>query len=793
MAYYNRYEKLNVTYDCGDTCDGINQPNPPIYVQGDFVESGDFLSIEECMGAEVDYRWVDIEFDSANPTTYLCEDTTLYSKQKLQLSTDAGISWRDTDPLQTRKGNVIEYDAILCGGQGGYQERWVEIEFDSGDPNTYVCDGEDLYSKEKMQYKTNSIDWTDSDPLQTRKGSLLLENAQLCGGDYCFREYRWSYRSFDSGNPDTYICDGVDLYSVEIYQYSYDCGRTWYDDDPIQKRKYRLLYEDWYLCGGTQYPPIYRWAEIPYDENDPSTYICMSDYGVVGDTIVYNADEEFPYAIEDYYEIASGSSIPFLFGKFGLLEYQVSTDNGKTWELYDDISSPRRPNPKKLYDSASTDCGYNENYIVLTGNNGRQFNIYVNNSLVALNNSKFLSFVYTTGPYTSRMQIGYLYGEYSGGTITSMNSAFKNTSITSIVKIPSLKECLDFHECFYSASYYQGYTAKFEANDSEVILDVKKYDEFGNENTTDLGGMFYSASKAISEDNPFTMNTQNVVDMSETFVLNQVRYITNYQDLNVSNVVDFSNMFRNANFMYASENNQINLSKWNTSKALYMNGMFDNASISVNDTLIQNFDTRKVTNVSRMFAGLSITELDISNFSLESCINAYEMFESSDYLTTVKMPHNADSLKTMYSMFKGCTRLTDVDFSGFNPISITDMSSVFEKCSSIQSISFSDWEVPSLEDLRLTFCDCSGLTEIDMSNWSPTNLKYMDNMCTRCTNLTSIKMNKIDVSNIESYANAFGACNNLTSITCSSSLRDWIEANKEELGLQNNSITYTIV
>lgn len=788
MPYYNRYEKLKVTYDCGEEC-GIKEPINDEFVRGDYIDSGLYTTIEECMGFDVEYRWVDVEFNDEINTTYICSGTTLYSVEKLQYSTDAGMSWHDVEPLQTRADEVLEYDATLCGGQGGYQERWVEIPYDSGDSSTYVCDGIDLYHREKLQYKTNKItEWTDSDPLQTRKGNLILENAKLCGGDYCEREFRWQVLSFDKDDPTTYYCDeNHNLYNIEEYQYSDDCQRTWHPVDPRQTRPYgdEPLYEDWYLCGGTQYPEIKRWNPIEYNPEDESTFTCWSNYRDVNDV---RRGENYNFREEDFIEKASGSSIPLLFSKYGLYEYQSSTDSGKTWTTIE----PRQilPDLSRVIESASTYCGYSEDLIILAfGNDTNTMYPNINNAIVELNGTKELILDGTT----DIDDFHFCYGKYSGGTITSLNNAFRGfVQMLSIVQIPSLKNTLDFHECFYGCRFYRGYTFDYDG----VLFDSRNYDDFGNENSTDFGGMFADTNDAINENAQFTINTQSAVDLSELFSdahSTRLEYL-HLSDLNVSNCVDFRGIFKGMSAKVYESPVVLDLSSWNTSKALYMDSMFEGISIGYNFQLIQNFTTNLVTNVSRMFAEVtSIGEIDLSNFSLDSCLNAYEMFYNCNILTTIKMPKNVPKLITMYNMFYNCKKLVDIDFTDFNPISITNVSSLFEKCSSLQTIDIGHWTVPNVEDVRLMYSDCSALTEIDMSNFETTNLKYMDNMCTRCTNLTSIKLNKWSVDNIISYANAFGGCTKLTSITCSSTLRDWIESHKTELGLQNNTISYTIV
>ena len=103
----------------------------------------------------------------------------MYNKYKrlvLEGSND-GVNWVVQEPLQYKRGDVIEEDSKDCGGYGGVtQNRWVEIY------GEYICINNDKYQKLKKQYlDTATGEWVDVEPLETMQGQLIEQNSAQCG------------------------------------------------------------------------------------------------------------------------------------------------------------------------------------------------------------------------------------------------------------------------------------------------------------------------------------------------------------------------------------------------------------------------------------------------------------------------------------------------------------------------------------------------------------------------------------------------------------------------------------
>lgn len=122
-------------------------------------------------------------------------------------------------------------------------------------------------------------------------------------------------------------------------------------------------------------------------------------------------------------------------------------------------------------------------------------------------------------------------------------------------------------------------------------------------------------------------------------------------------------------------------SKVSIPEGLYsMNGMFQGCNLS---TLILDFDTSKILNMSSMFENAKIGKLELgSNFT--TC-----------------------NVHSMYSMFKDA-KITDMRmFSGFNTSNVRNMDSMFENCAIPSGfIVGSNFNITNVRNIRRCFYNC---------------------------------------------------------------------------------------
>lgn len=192
-------------------------------------------AIEECCSGsgETLYRWITL----TGPNDYVCSGTSKYTKEQKQQSTDNGATWQNVSPAEYRAGILIETDSPDCGYEPVIEYRWITV---SGE---YVCSGTTKYNKEKKQYRVDGGDWIDTSPLQTRRGSIVIETQSPdCG--YVPPQYRWW-----QAPASDYICSGTTKYYKEYYQVSYDGGSTWQNVSPEHARRGAVIESQSTDCG----------------------------------------------------------------------------------------------------------------------------------------------------------------------------------------------------------------------------------------------------------------------------------------------------------------------------------------------------------------------------------------------------------------------------------------------------------------------------------------------------------------------------------------------------------------
>jgi len=228
-------------------------------------------------------------------------DYNKYQKLILKYSYNGAV-WAPVQPLQYKKGEIIEANSYDCGFVEPYY-RWVNI------PGEYVCINQSKYAKEKQQVTYDSgVTWTDTGVVQT--GQLIEANSYDCDYGVTWVEVPYEYICEEGQEPiyrwvdtGTFICQGYDKYHLLKEQISIDNGATWEDNGSTKPGS--IAQKDSTECGYIE--PIYQWVDT-------------------GLTECYNWD------------------------KYSIVKQRVSYDNGATWE---DTGETKRGS---VLESHSSDC-----------------------------------------------------------------------------------------------------------------------------------------------------------------------------------------------------------------------------------------------------------------------------------------------------------------------------------------------------------------------------------------------------------------------------------------------------
>ncbi|MCH5211706.1 MAG: Cna B-type domain-containing protein [Oscillospiraceae bacterium] len=224
-------------------------------------------------------------------------------------------------------------------------------------------------------------------------------------------------------------------------------------------------------------------------------------------------------------------------------------------------------------------------------------------------------------------------------------------------------------------------------NGADTLIDFSE-----NENSSiDMSRMFYNCSALKSLDvSGWDLDCSGKIDMGYFFhSCTNLTGIDGIKDLNMSRVKNIRYMFEDCTSITS-----LDLSGWDLSSAV---------------------------SVDHVFAGSGVTELNISDWRLESISDIGSNFlNGCSNMETVYMDNwKSESLKTVSSVFSNTgAPLKTVYMRGWKSNSIEKVTTVFNSgYYTVETVYMSDWEVRSVKSIDRVFLGCTTVTSIDMSGW----------------------------------------------------------------------------
>ena len=128
---------------------------------------------------------------------------------------------------------------------------------------------------------------------------------------------------------------------------------------------------------------------------------------------------------------------------------------------------------------------------------------------------------------------------------------------------------------------------------------------------------------------------------------------------------------------------------------------------------LNNFDTRKTTNMTYMFMGLkNVKSIDVSSFDTSNVTSMKKMFGECDSVEEIKFGRNFDTsnVTDMSSMFEGDEKLKTLDLRYFKTPKLTTMYSMFTSCAELTTIyATKDFVTTALTSTNNVFFGCDKL------------------------------------------------------------------------------------
>jgi len=215
-------------------------------------------------------------------------------------------------------------------------------------------------------------------------------------------------------------------------------------------------------------------------------------------------------------------------------------------------------------------------------------------------------------------------------------------------------------------------------------------------------------------------------------------------DVDVSRLDSLSSIFDSCEYV-----EEIDITDWDTSNATNMSFMFYGCNKLKRVIGLDTIDTHNVKLMNSMFGYCeNIREIDLTSFSLESCMSLGWMFSCCRSLEHVIGIPTLDTSKVtiMIGMFKHCISLESVDLSGIDMSLVYSCSSMFQSCSKLREVEgIRDWNTKSLSNASYMFFNCNMLESIDLSGWATSRLENTSYMFSKCDMLSKIDITGWDI------------------------------------------------
>ena len=432
-------------------------------------------------------------------------------------------------------------------------------------------------------------------------------------------------------------------------------------------------------------------------------------------------------------------------------------------KIFTKIDKPKILEKDKNYLENNKDyiktCKYEDNNTILECKQG--------NKIEGLNNKKYALFEITTDGgekvylYCSNIESADYFGIFANKNHKSISVIACDTSGVTNMK-----------NMFWGCNYLEEINLdKFNTtqvtNMSSMFFDCRKLKNinfgknFNTSNVTDMSCMFAKCS-SLTKLKLSNFNTEEVTDMHEMFSECSKLEKLDLNNFDTNNVKGMSRMFNKCSSL-----EKINLDNFNTCSVENMNNMFSGCSSLRKLEFGENFNTEEVTDMHEMFSECSsLEEIKFGDkFDTSNVTKMSYMFNKCSSLEEINLDNfNTWSVKDMYGMFSGCTKLTKLEFGkNFNTTNVTEMDYMFNECSSLEEIKFGNkFNTEKVTSMYCMFNKCENLLELNLENFNTKNVKIMSFMFRGCKNLIRIEFGKyFNIPNVHSMDSMFSECSSL--------------------------------
>ena len=220
-------------------------------------------------------------------------------------------------------------------------------------------------------------------------------------------------------------------------------------------------------------------------------------------------------------------------------------------------------------------------------------------------------------------------------------------------------------------------------------------------NISNLTRFFEDCSDLISL-NLSNFDTSNITNMELMF--NDCHKLKRIDGLNQLSTCQVTNM--GGLFQKCYEIEYVDLSSFDTSNVTDMDLIFNGCHKLKRIDGLNQLSTCQVTNMGGLFQGCNEIEfLDLSNFDTSNVTDFGDMFNNCHKLKYINGLNNFNTRKIsiMSRMFLKCEEIENLDLCNFYNFNVTDMSKMFKGCHKLKSLNLLNFELKNNCDTEYIF------------------------------------------------------------------------------------------
>lgn len=306
------------------------------------------------------------------------------------------------------------------------------------------------------------------------------------------------------------------------------------------------------------------------------------------------------------------------------------------------------------------------------------------------------------------------------------------------------------------------YLTRFNGREKQEVVIPKEAVIDGVKYRSTLKGKLYAFFMAGERIDLSNVDFSEVTSMREMFAgcTRKLLYV-NFGNIDTSNVTDMGYMFSGCSVLQT-----VNLDGIDTSKVTNMEYMFYGCKSLSNIIWGKTFNTTSVNNMAHMFEDCyTLRSFDLSGFETQNVTDMSYMFKGSGLSEINLLDFDTQNVTDMSYMFSDCKNASRITLgTKFTTAKVEKMNFMFSGCKQLKNIDLSNFVTSNVTNMDKMFYGSDNLIELDLSSFN-TEKASIDGLFYDCKNLQIVNISSLVVNRNNSWDTSFfNNCSNLKKI-----------------------------